>query len=143
VRGRRGEQRGQAGQSQVRRPPEHGHQASPHGGGAEGRGSLIRPLVWVGPLPRLSVPVPGAVRRCRVGRRPVAVAERVFLLSGSRRVVLSGWFGLTVCFDSWGRCDGLDGGVRTCRPRPARPLSAGSHAVGPARRVRLVSPQGP
>jgi len=31
VRGRRGEQRGQAGQAQVRRPPEHGHQPSPHG----------------------------------------------------------------------------------------------------------------
>ena len=63
VRGRRGEQRRQAGQAQVRRPPEHGHQASPHGAAGGGGGST-RWLVLPPPLPSrsLSVSVPSA--RC-------------------------------------------------------------------------------
>jgi hypothetical protein len=97
VRGRRGEQRGQAGQAQVRRPPEHGHQPSPHGP-AEARprgdgGLHARRLVPHFPSSFLSIPAPrqGQGARCVGVGRPVAVAQRLFCLSGSRRLVLFVW----------------------------------------------------
>jgi hypothetical protein len=104
VRGRRGEQRGQAGQAQVRRPPEHGHQPSPHGP-AEARprgGGGLHARRLVLPPPFLSIPAhgQGALRRRRSAGRCGAAAVLFKWLEASC-VVLFGWFDTLF---------GLDGG---------------------------------
>jgi hypothetical protein len=73
-RGRRGEQRGQAGQAEVRRPPEHGHQAAAAHGSGRRRplGTLLFLSSSVAARVGRAVAVACGVAGCLVARGDVA-----------------------------------------------------------------------